>query len=95
MFAVPYIFLMFQLSILIMLETFADRIDIRTALLDLLIVPLVLVGAWTASRGRRRRAARAASGHCVKCGYDLRGDVSGRCPECAEPRTVKVARAKS
>jgi hypothetical protein len=24
-------------------------------------------------------------GHCVKCGYDLTGNVSGHCPECGEP----------
>ena len=23
-------------------------------------------------------------GHCQKCGYDLTGNVSGRCPECGE-----------
>ncbi len=23
-------------------------------------------------------------GHCRRCGYDLTGNVSGRCPECAE-----------
>jgi hypothetical protein len=23
-------------------------------------------------------------GHCRKCGYDLTGNVSGRCPECGE-----------
>lgn len=28
--------------------------------------------------GRRRHL----SGHCQKCGYDLTGNVSGRCPEC-------------
>jgi hypothetical protein len=22
--------------------------------------------------------------HCQKCGYDLTGNVSGRCPECGE-----------
>ena len=29
---------------------------------------------WWRSRPRR--------GHCRKCGYDLTGNVSGRCPEC-------------
>lgn len=30
------------------------------------------------------RDRRHASGRCVKCGYDLTGNVSGRCPECAQ-----------
>ena len=24
-------------------------------------------------------------GHCLTCGYNLTGNVSGRCPECGEP----------
>ncbi len=24
-------------------------------------------------------------GHCQKCGYNLTGNVSGKCPECGEP----------
>jgi hypothetical protein len=31
-------------------------------------------------RDRRRRPL----GHCQQCGYDLTGNVSGRCPECGE-----------
>lgn len=27
---------------------------------------------------------RAPVGHCGKCGYDLTGNVSGRCPECGD-----------
>ncbi len=42
---------------------------------------LALTGAPTAllwwSDGRR-----APPGHCRRCGYDLTGNVSGRCPEC-------------
>ena len=30
------------------------------------------------------RWARARKGLCAKCGYDLSGNVSGRCPECGE-----------
>jgi hypothetical protein len=25
-------------------------------------------------------------GHCASCGYNLRGNVSGRCPECGTPK---------
>lgn len=31
---------------------------------------------------RRRRPAPANPGICRHCGYDLTGNVSGRCPEC-------------
>ena len=29
-----------------------------------------------------RRAIHRKRGHCLKCGYDLRGDFSAGCPEC-------------
>ncbi len=29
-----------------------------------------------------RRMIRRRRGHCIKCGYDLRGDFSAGCPEC-------------
>jgi hypothetical protein len=35
-------------------------------------------------RGPFRRYRRRKKGQCVKCGYDLTGNVSGRCPECGE-----------
>ena len=28
------------------------------------------------------RYVRVKRGHCIKCGYDLRGDAGGGCPEC-------------
>lgn len=35
---------------------------------------------------RRKRAERLRSlGRCGKCGYDLTGNVCGRCPECGTP----------
>ena len=30
-------------------------------------------------------------GHCRKCGYDLTGNISGRCPECATAVTAQAA----
>ncbi len=43
------------------------------------------VSAWRSARGWRRRRR----GRCVACGYDLRGNVSGTCPECGR-RTSHV-----
>ena len=28
-------------------------------------------------------------GHCRRCGYDLTGNVSGRCPECGTPTALQ------
>jgi hypothetical protein len=36
-------------------------------------------------RGPLRRYRRRRMGRCRKCGYDLTGNVSGRCPECGTP----------
>jgi len=35
-------------------------------------------------RGPYRRYRRRRKGLCLKCGYDLTGNVSGTCPECGE-----------
>ncbi len=44
-------------------------------------LPLLIIGHPTAFLwGRARR--RPLAGHCRNCGYDLTGNVSGRCPEC-------------
>ena len=37
-------------------------------------------------RGPYRRWRRRRSGLCLKCGYNLTGNVSGVCPECGERR---------
>lgn len=36
---------------------------------------------------RRLRRERVPPGTCPSCGYNLTGNVSGRCPECARPLT--------
>ena len=41
----------------------------------MLLIPLTAFLWW---RDRRINP----KGHCQKCGYDLTGNVSGRCPEC-------------
>lgn len=38
---------------------------------------LALPTAWSWARVRR-----AQPGHCTRCGYDLTGNIRGRCPEC-------------
>ncbi len=43
-------------------------------------LPLLVIATPTAILWRRDR--RIPPGHCQKCGYDLTGNVSGRCPEC-------------
>lgn len=37
--------------------------------------------------------SRTAPGRCARCGYDLRGNVSRRCPECGKPFDPTVPRA--
>jgi len=41
---------------------------------------LLLPAAWVVAWGRRR--VRVGEGLCTGCGYDLRGNTSGACPEC-------------
>jgi hypothetical protein len=49
-------------------------------------VAAALLGAYPAAACiwvcLRRRRRRRRPGCCVMCGYDLTGNVSGRCPEC-------------
>ena len=37
-----------------------------------------------------RRLVRRNRGHCLKCGYDLRGTSGGVCPECGVETEVNV-----
>ena len=51
-------------------------------------MPLVLFATYPLvafARGPLRRWRRARRGGCRKCGYNLTGNVSGRCPECGSP----------
>lgn len=45
-------------------------------------LPFLLVAIPTFILWRRDR--RPPPGHCLRCRYDLTGNVSGRCPECGE-----------
>jgi hypothetical protein len=48
--------------------------------LPLWILALAAAAIFAATFSR----SKPAPGHCRKCGYDLTGNVSGRCPECGE-----------
>jgi hypothetical protein len=51
-------------------------------------LPFVLLAIPTAVLWFVDRRRRTRPGYCQRCGYDLTGNVSGRCPECGE-RIVK------
>ena len=48
-------------------------------------LPLAVIGVPTILAWRRDR--RIPPGHCQRCGYDLTGNVSGRCSECGAEMT--------
>ena len=50
-------------------------------LLSAIAVGLLLTGPFR----EWRRDQRAQQGLCRDCGYDLTGNVSGKCPECGRP----------
>jgi len=72
------------------------RMDIETSLILVFLVSAIVLGgailalvAWwsqrhTDKRGTepRKMTERRERGECVICGYDLKGNLSGRCPEC-------------
>ena len=45
----------------------------------------IAVADWVGERERRRRRR---GGFCRHCGYNLRGNVSGTCPECGAACTA-------
>ncbi len=54
--------------------------SLHVPLWPLAIVLAMLPVAYVVSAARARH--RYVRGHCIECGYDIRG-ISGRCPECA------------
>ena len=63
------------------------RLTYRTAHYVPLWAPLALLAVYptiTVIRGPLRRYRRRRKGLCLKCGYNLSGNISGVCPECGE-----------
>jgi hypothetical protein len=58
-------------------------------LLLLASAPFVASVVWRLARAVARQA-RARAGHCIRCGYDLRG-TTVRCPECGTPAAHRAA----
>jgi len=58
---------------------------IRLWLLAVITGPFAALGVMHVVIGPVRRIRRRRRGLCVKCGYDLTGNSSGVCPECATP----------
>lgn len=46
----------------------------------LFVIPLIVANVWQVKRDHR-----AELGRCLSCGYDLRGAIEPRCPECGNP----------
>ena len=51
-----------------------------TLVVALILVPVGLM--FVANLRQNRQHRRLTRGLCVRCGYDLTGNVSGVCPEC-------------
>ena len=70
------------------LSSFLERYGFSPQLGTVLIVVGAMAGGSAAEwllKGRVHQTIRVRLGrHCVKCGYDLTGNVSGVCPECGE-----------
>jgi len=65
------------------------------------MVPLLcgLPPLWLSKKATRRKLRRmmveAGVPICLKCGYDLRGQVTPRCPECGTPFDEKLLRKRT
>lgn len=63
----------------------------------LYVIPhwLMTAIAWTAFVILWRKARKPPVGHCQECGYNLTGNISGKCPECNAEVPEKRARKDS
>lgn len=50
-----------------------------------------LLWAWIYVRSLNALFRRLRAGHCGACGYDLTGNLSGRCPECGTATAAQIA----
>lgn len=55
------------------------------------LVYYAIRGVWFMVR-RQKIARRQRRGECTNCGYSLRGNESGRCPECGTAITEMPTR---
>jgi len=55
-----------------------------------LVKSLMALERYITGHPQMRRLERMRNGLCVDCGYDLRGNVSGVCPECGTPITSRA-----
>ena len=67
------------------------RSDAHHELAFSLPVLFMLLALPTRALWRTRRSGWQ-DGHCHNCGYDLTGNVSGRCPECGELPSPETGR---
>ena len=68
------------------------RVDFGGWLPCVLLVPLAGLRVWLWLRGPHRRRYRLRHNLCLTCGYNLTGNVSGRCSECGTPVPATAAR---
>ncbi len=63
----------------------ATRVSVQEAygLYATCMLPTTVV--WSSALGRRRNGPADDEPHCSLCGYSLRGNRSGACPECGTP----------
>lgn len=61
------------------------RVILTVTAHEIVVVPVCVLGAWIAARRASRRLLWAREGRCLTCGYLLRANQSGKCPECGEP----------
>ena len=68
-----------------------DRFRPRSLIMALAGLAMFGMGVSTGWRARalaKRLAAEWGPPRCRQCGYDLRGSLAGRCPECGAPWTT-------